>query len=145
MNATKLELCNKIAKQFNKQPAEIKPLVETFLDEIFEILSEGRRIEIRGFGCFITKKRRKRIGRNPRTGEKVDIPAYTAPVFKFSKEAQKIFNAKIKERKRKLNNNPNSLENNVEKPPKKEFLKERPNPNKKRNKIKSTAENFSFS
>lgn len=101
MNITKLELCNRVSQRLkDKQANELKPIFETFLSEIFEVLAEGKRIEIRGFGAFITKTRRKRIGRNPRTGDPVNIPSYTAPVFKFSKEGQKIFDEKLKKVKK---------------------------------------------
>lgn len=103
MNITKIELCNRIAQRFNGVPvATLKPVLEAFLDEILDALSEGRKIEFRGFGTFMTKMRKSRMGRNPRTGKSVDIPECTAPVFKFSKDAQKTFNikkAKVKERR----------------------------------------------
>jgi len=103
MNITKLELCNRVSKKLGteKTSTELKPILETFLDEIMQVLSENQRIEIRGFGSFRTKERRHRVGRNPRTGEIVDIPSYQAPVFKFSKEAQKIFDEKIGKVKKK--------------------------------------------
>ena len=95
MNITKLELANRISKKVNKPTTELKIVIETFLDEILNALAEGRRIEIRGFGVFKAKTRRERIGRNPRTGETVPVPSYVAPVFKFSKDAQKIFDKKL--------------------------------------------------
>ena len=114
MNITKLELCNKVSKRLeeryeqekaaeqgrsNHRPphvSELKPILEFFLDEILNVLSERQKIEIRGFGAFRTKERKPRVGRNPRTGQAVDIPAFIAPIFKFSKDAQKIFNEKLK-------------------------------------------------
>ena len=96
MNVTKLELCTRMAKKLNKSSvSDLKPIVECFLEEILSTMAEGYRIEIRGFGSFKPIVRKKRLGRNPRTGEEVVIPAYTAPVFKFSKDAQKIFDDKI--------------------------------------------------
>jgi len=103
MNTTKLELCNRVAKRLTETPVPVgylKPVLETFLDEILNVLSEGRRIEIRGFGSFKTKSRKTRIGRNPRTGDTVQIPAYTAPAFKFSRDAMKIFSDKIGKQKK---------------------------------------------
>lgn len=104
MNITKIELCNRVAQRFGDVPvSELKPILEAFLDEILDALSEGRKIEFRGFGTFVTKVRKSRTGRNPRTGESVDIPEYTAPVFKFSKDAQKTFDvktSKIEERRK---------------------------------------------
>jgi integration host factor subunit beta len=97
MNVTKLELCTRVAKKLDKTSiTELKPILEIFLDEILGIMAEGYRIEIRGFGCFKPVTRKKRIGRNPRTGDVVEIPPYTAPYFRFSKEAQKTFDEKLK-------------------------------------------------
>jgi nucleoid DNA-binding protein len=96
MNVTKLELCNRVSKKLTDIPTgSLKPILETFLDEILTILSENRRIEIRGFGSFRTRSKKTRLGRNPRTGDPVQIPAYKAPIFKFSRDAQKIFSSKL--------------------------------------------------
>jgi nucleoid DNA-binding protein len=98
MNITKLDLCNRVAKRITDTPVPVgylKPVLETFLDEILCVLSEGRRIEIRGFGSFKTKNKKVRTGRNPRTGDKVEIPAHTAIAFKFSRDATKIFSDKL--------------------------------------------------
>ena len=96
MNVTKSELCTRIAKKLNKPTAnELKPVIETFLEEILTIMAEGYRIEIRGFGSFQPIVRKRRMGRNPRTGDVVEIPAWTAPIFKFSHEAQVIFDSKV--------------------------------------------------
>jgi len=105
MNISKIDLCTRVAKRLDKYSKEIsinayKTILETVLDEIFAVTAEGHRIEIRGFGCFKQVQRKKRIGRNPRKpGDTVDIPSYIAPCFKFSKEAQKIFDSKIKNQK----------------------------------------------
>lgn len=99
MNVTKLELCNRVAKRFyNGQLSsvtEYKEILEAFFDEIFATMAEGYRIEIRGLGCFRPATRKKRKGRNPRSGELYEIPEYVAPTFKFSKEAQKVFEEKL--------------------------------------------------
>jgi len=99
MNISKIELCTRVAKRTDKYSEKIsiniyKTILENILDEILAITAEGHRIEIRGFGCFKSTQRKNRIGRNPRNGVTVEIPGYTAPYFKFSKEAQKIFNEK---------------------------------------------------
>ena len=67
------------------------------MDEILIALAEGRNLELRGFGSFKTKIRNKRMGRNPRTGKIVEIPPYKAPLFKFSKDGQRIFDEKLNE------------------------------------------------
>lgn len=98
MNVTKLELCTRVAKHLaktsNLSVNDCKTSLELLVDEIFTAMAEGHRIEIRGFGCFKPVTRKKRVGRNPRTGDVVEIPPYTAPCFKFSREAQKIFDEK---------------------------------------------------
>lgn len=99
MNTTKRDLCIRVAKKLGHDHINgIKPIIDTFLNEILDVLSEGQRIEIRGFGSFDVKNRKPRIGRNPRTGEIVDIPGYKAPAFKFSKDAQNNFDSKIKDK-----------------------------------------------
>ena len=101
MNVTKLELCTRVAKRFylsGKNLSSVndyKELFEIFIDEIFNAMAEGYRIEIRGFGNFKPVERKKRIGRNPRSGEIYTIPPYPSTCFKFSKEAQKIFEEKL--------------------------------------------------
>jgi len=99
MNITKLELCTRVAKLLDSKQIptidDYKTILEAFLDEIIAAMANGSRIEIRGFGCFKPVVKKKRIGRNPRTGDIYDIPEYLSPYFKFSKEAQKIFNEKI--------------------------------------------------
>ena len=97
MNSTKIDLCNRISKKLNhKHIKEIKPVIDVLLEEVLTILAEGQKIELRGFGVFQVKTRKARIGRNPRTGETVKINEYRAPVFKFSKEAQNLFDLKLK-------------------------------------------------
>jgi integration host factor subunit beta len=55
-------------------------------------LQKGEKIEIRGFGSFRTRERRGRVGRNPKTGEKVEVPAKKIPFFKPSKELKDFVN-----------------------------------------------------
>jgi len=96
-NATKLDLCTRVSKKLDNKPVhDIKITVEAFLDEVLKVLSEGQRIEIRGFGAFSVKDRKPRVGRNPRTGKVIEILEYKAPHFKFSREAQNNFESKSK-------------------------------------------------
>lgn len=97
MTVTKLDLSKRLTKKlpvdlclpFSLTIESAKTIVETVVNEIFEILAQGDKIEIRGFGVFCVKKRKARVGRNPRTGAIVTVPESIKPVFKFSKEAQK--------------------------------------------------------
>ena len=65
---------------------DVENIVNAILDEIIAALSRGDRVEIRGFGAFSVKKRDARMGRNPRTGEKVSVSEKVVPVFKAGKE-----------------------------------------------------------
>jgi integration host factor subunit beta len=71
---------------------EVEQVVEIFFDEIAQRLAEGGRVELRGFGAFSTRERDARKGRNPRTGEDVDVPAKRVPYFKAGKEIRRRLN-----------------------------------------------------
>ncbi len=68
-------------------------VIETVFDSLIAALRKGDRIEIRGFGTFRTRDRRGRQGRNPRTGEKVEVPAKKILFFKPSKDLKDFVNA----------------------------------------------------
>ncbi|WP_084582164.1 integration host factor subunit beta [Sphingomonas azotifigens] len=65
---------------------EVEKIVSIFFDEIVARLSEDGRVELRGFGAFSTRARDARVGRNPRTGESVEVDAKRVPYFKPGKE-----------------------------------------------------------
>jgi integration host factor subunit beta len=67
-------------------------IVETIFDSIVTSLRAGDKIEIRGFGSFRTRQRKPRVGRNPKTGDRVDVPAKKIPFFKPSKELKDVVN-----------------------------------------------------
>jgi len=71
---------------------EIEQVVDVFFDEIAQRLSEGGRVELRGFGAFSTRERAARRGRNPRTGDSVDVPAKRVPYFKAGKDMRRRLN-----------------------------------------------------
>ena len=71
---------------------DIERLVATVFDEIAAALSRGDRVELRGFGAFSVKSRPARKGRNPRTGEAVDVEAKHVPYFKTGKELRERLN-----------------------------------------------------
>ena len=74
------------------RPEEVEQVVTIFFDEIGKRLAEGGRVELRGFGAFSTRSRDARMGRNPRTGESVDVPAKRVPYFKPGKEMRERLN-----------------------------------------------------
>ena len=82
----KSELVQKIAeKNSHLSHREVERLVSAIFDEITNALSAGGRVELRGFGSFSVKSRPGRVGRNPRTGEKVEISEKNVPYFKTGK------------------------------------------------------------
>ncbi|MEW5942354.1 MAG: integration host factor subunit beta [Pseudomonadota bacterium] len=84
---TKSELINKLAARYPQLVAKDAELaVKTVLEAMSSSLAKGQRIEIRGFGSFSLNYRPPRIGRNPKTGGKVNVPAKYVPHFKAGKE-----------------------------------------------------------
>ena len=84
---TKSELIARLAERFPQLVAKDADFaVRIILDEIVAALERGDRIETRGFGSFEIRRKPPRIGRNPRTGEKVQVPAKYVPHFKAGKE-----------------------------------------------------------
>ena len=87
------ELLNTLAKDNpGLKSEEIEQVVDIFFDEIAQRLAEGGRVELRGFGAFSTRERAARTGRNPRTGETVDVPAKRVPYFRPGKEMRRALN-----------------------------------------------------
>ena len=72
---------------------EVERVVDVFFEEIAQRLADGGRVELRGFGAFSTRERQARKGRNPRTGESVDVPGKRVPYFKPGKEMRQRLNA----------------------------------------------------
>ncbi|MBB3954405.1 MULTISPECIES: integration host factor subunit beta [Novosphingobium] len=71
---------------------DVERIVDVFFDEIAQRLADGGRVELRGFGAFSTRERDPRKGRNPRTGEAVDVPGKKVPFFKPGKEMRARLN-----------------------------------------------------
>ncbi|MCC6828646.1 MAG: integration host factor subunit beta [Novosphingobium sp.] len=87
------ELLQALAKQNPELRTEdVERAVDTFFDEIAERLADGGRVELRGFGAFSTRERDARRGRNPRTGETVQVPEKRVPYFKPGKEMRARLN-----------------------------------------------------
>jgi integration host factor subunit beta len=78
------------AAELTKKDAE--RLVEIVFESIIETLNQGEKIELRGFGSFRVRERGARRGRNPKTGDPVDIPAKRVPYFKPGKEMKELIN-----------------------------------------------------
>lgn len=71
---------------------EIERIVDLFFNQIIQRLADGGRVELRGFGAFSTRDRDSRKGRNPRTGDSVDVPPKRVPYFKPGKEVRERLN-----------------------------------------------------
>jgi len=72
---------------------DVENIVNAILDEISNALSEGNRVELRGFGAFSVKHRAARVGRNPRTGDRVDVEEKWVPFFKTGKDLRERLNS----------------------------------------------------
>jgi len=83
---TKADLVEQVIRVTELPRKESEAIVETIFESIIGALQGGDRIEIRGFGSFRTRQRQGRIGRNPKTGAKVNVPPKRIPFFKPSKE-----------------------------------------------------------
>lgn len=84
---TKSELIERLALKYSEiPPAVVESSVKDILEQMVQSLAHGKRIEIRGFGSFSLHYRAPRLGRNPKTGEKVELDAKYVPHFKAGKE-----------------------------------------------------------
>lgn len=82
---TKSELIDKIAKESKIPRAAAERAINSFTATITEVLKAGDKITLPGFGTYLVSNRSARKGRNPRTGEEIDIPAVRIPKFKVGK------------------------------------------------------------
>ena len=90
----KSELVQKIAdRNPHLYQRDIEKIVNAILDEITNALKRRDRVELRGFGAFSVKQRNARIGRNPRTGEHVEVDEKVVPFFKTGKELRELLNS----------------------------------------------------
>ncbi len=89
----KSELVKVVAEEHNMSQEEAVTVVNTFFDEVREALVAGDRVEIRGFGSFKIKEYKGYTGRNPKTGESVNVTPKRLPVFRSSKELKELLNS----------------------------------------------------
>src|SRR5438309_12126539 len=89
---TKADLVEEVIRTTELPRKESEAIVETIFESIIQALQTGDKIEIRGFGSFRTRQRRGRVGRNPKTGAKVEVPPKRIPFFKPSKELKDFVN-----------------------------------------------------
>jgi integration host factor subunit beta len=86
LTVTKKELVNRISEETGHTKVVVKEIVQRFLDEIIGELVQGHRLEFREFGVFEVKVRAERVAQNPRTLEKVKVPAKRVVKFKVGRE-----------------------------------------------------------
>ena len=87
---TKAELVEQVSGQTGVSKHHAAIIVDGLLDAVCRALSEGKHLEIRGFGTFKVRERRSRRARNPRSGTEVLVPAKLVPVFKPSRELKAV-------------------------------------------------------
>ena len=91
---TKAELVEKVATQIDLTKKQTEVVVNTLFQSITDSLGEGDKVELRGFGSFRVRHRDARVGRNPKSGEKVEVPAKKVPFFKPGKELRELVDEK---------------------------------------------------
>ncbi len=87
---TKAELVDNVADKVNLTKKQTEIIVNILFNSITEALSDGDKVELRGFGSFRIRDRNPREGRNPKTGDTVHIPAKKVPFFKAGKELREM-------------------------------------------------------
>ena len=93
---TKADLVDKVTSLGDLTRRDGEVIVDTMFEAVIGALKADDKVEIRGFGSFRTRKRNPRIGRNPKTGARVDVPAKRVPFFKPAKELRDLVNAEGK-------------------------------------------------
>jgi integration host factor subunit beta len=94
---TKAELVDEVARVVQLTKKQAETIVNIVFDSIVDSLRAGQKIELRGFGSFRLRSRKSRTGRNPKTGEKVEVPSKKIPYFKPGKELKELINKAVGE------------------------------------------------
>ena len=89
---TKAELVEEVSRVSDLTKKHSEVIVDTVFRSIIDALHRGEKIELRGFGSFRLRSRKSRTGRNPKTGEKVEVPSKKIPYFKPGKELKELIN-----------------------------------------------------
>jgi len=92
VSMTKADLIEEVARVVEVTRKDSEVIVDAIFESVVRALRNGDKIEIRGFGSFRTRQRQPRIGRNPKTGARVDVPSKRIPYFKPSKELKDLVN-----------------------------------------------------
>ncbi len=89
---TKADLVEEVSRVSDLTKKHSELIVDTLFKSIIDALQRGEKIELRGFGSFRLRKREPRKGRNPKTGDRVDVPPKKIPYFKPGKELKELIN-----------------------------------------------------
>ena len=90
---TKADLVEEVVRAADVSKKHAETIVNTVFSSIVEALQKDDKIELRGFGSFRVRRRRSRQGRNPKTGDRVDVPEKRIPYFKPGKELKDLINS----------------------------------------------------
>ena len=90
LRMTKAELVEKVSGKINLTKKQTEVVVNTVFQSITDSLSDGKKVELRGFGSFRIRERNARVGRNPKSGAQVDVPAKRVPFFKAGKDLREL-------------------------------------------------------
>ena len=90
---TKADLVEEVSRVVEMARKESEVIVDAIFESIVRSIRGGDKVEIRGFGSFRTRQRQSRVGRNPKTGKSVEVPAKKVAYFKPSKELKNVVNA----------------------------------------------------
>ena len=96
---TKAELVEEVSRVSDLTKKHSEVIVDTVFRSIITALHRGEKIELRGFGSFRLRRREPRKGRNPKTGDKVDVPPKKVPYFKPGKELKELINQEPPQRR----------------------------------------------
>ena len=86
----KSDLINAVKDEADLSRKDAEKVVETFFNTVTDIITEGERVEIRGFGSFTVKEYKPYVGRNPKTGVQIEVPPKKLPFFKVGKELKDL-------------------------------------------------------
>ena len=87
---TKAELVEKVSDKIHLTKKQTELVVNTVFQSITDSLSDGKKVELRGFGSFRIRERNARVGRDPKSGAQVDVPAKRVPFFKAGKDLREL-------------------------------------------------------
>lgn len=98
---TKTDLVRAVAEKSGLRVKDSEAAINAFIEVVTEALKNGDSVEIRGFGTFFMKERAARVARNPKTGEKIEVPPKLVPAFKPGKDLKNATEKELKANRRK--------------------------------------------